>query len=213
MVEHNEQTDASNKWQKMADASSDEANPAEGGSHSDETLNPPLDTLMQAIEQKVEHLSKEKAELKSLLEKSEEKLTAALLRINDMERRHGLEVQNIKQFGNENLINQLFPILDALEAGLQQGNQTDSATLRAGTELTLKLFIDTLSKLGVNVIDPMGHAFNPALHEALALQEHPSASPNSIIAVMQKGYQLNGRLIRPAKVILAKPGPSIDTQV
>jgi molecular chaperone GrpE len=75
-------------------------------------------------------------------------------------------------------------------------------------ELTLKSFLDALRKFNIEAIDPAGEPFDPALHQAMSMVENPDVEPNSVIAVMQKGYTLNGRLLRPAMVMVSKAAGS-----
>jgi len=89
----------------------------------------------------------------------------------------------------------------------QNAGRADSASLRAGSEATLALLDKALDKFGVRMIDPAGEPFDPGRHEAMMAQESATAEPNSVLQVVQPGYELNGRLLRPARVIVAKEPP------
>ena len=120
-------------------------------------------------------------------------------------RRAARDVENAHKFAVEKLVGNLFPVLDSLEKAVETAATVDGAqAIAEGVELSLKLFLDTLVKSGVEQIDPLGEPFNPQLHEAMAMVPNPNAEPNSVMDVMQKGYLLNGRLVRAAKVIVVK---------
>ncbi len=111
----------------------------------------------------------------------------------------------------------LLPIIDSLERGLESSNPDDEniRPMREGIELTLKMFQDTLKRYQLEAIDPQGgEPFNAEHHQAMAMQESHDLEPNSVLKVFQKGYQLNGRLLRPAMVVVSKApapvAPSID---
>ena len=96
-------------------------------------------------------------------------------------------------------------MLDSLEKAVETAKSTEGAdAIAEGVSLSLKLFVDTLSKSGVEQIDPLGEPFDPQLHEAMTMVPNPDAEPNSVMDVMAKGYVLNGRLVRAAKVIVVK---------
>jgi molecular chaperone GrpE len=113
----------------------------------------------------------------------------------------------VQKFALERLISELLPVRDSLEMGMQAAaaEDADLATLREGQRLTLRQFSSVLEKFGVSEIDPQGQKFNPDWHEAVSVVQAPQAEADSVVAVMQKGYALNGRLIRPAMVVVAKP--------
>jgi molecular chaperone GrpE len=100
-------------------------------------------------------------------------------------------------------------IWDSLELGLQaaQNDEADVASLREGTELTVKMFGDVMEKFNVERINPEGEAFNPEFHQAMSMVPNAEMAPNTVMAVMQKGVSLNGRLIRPAMVVVSQAMP------
>jgi molecular chaperone GrpE len=103
----------------------------------------------------------------------------------------------------ERLAAELLPVIDSLEMGLEAGGNASAEALLEGKQATLRLLRSALEKFGVVEIVPAGQSFDPQLHEALSIQANPAAEPGSVIAVVQKGYQLNGRLLRPARVVVA----------
>jgi molecular chaperone GrpE len=139
---------------------------------------------------------------------AEDSRNAYLRAVADLEnyrKRVAREVDNARQFGAERLASGLLPVLDSLELGLANADRADAATLAAGQEATLKLLVKALEAAGISEIDPAGQAFDPALHEAMAMQPSDEQPPDTVITVAQKGYALNGRLLRPARVIVARP--------
>lgn len=136
---------------------------------------------------------------------NEDKMLRTQAEMENLRKRTARDVENAHKFALEKFVNELLPVLDSLELGLDAANSANGQdTLREGMELTLKKFRDVLEKFGVIVIDPQGEKFNPERHEAMSMQELEGAEPNTVISVMQKGYELNGRLVRPAMVIVAK---------
>ncbi len=125
--------------------------------------------------------------------------------VENIKRRAARDVENAHKFAVEKLINDLFPVIDSLEKAEETATATEGAqAIAEGVALSLKLFVDTLAKAGVEQIDPLGLPFDPQEHEAMTMVPNPDAEPNSVMDVMAKGYKLNGRLARAAKVIVVK---------
>ncbi len=125
------------------------------------------------------------------------------------------EVEKAKKFALEKFANELLPIIDNLERALQVQNTEDESVkaILAGVEMTLKLFMSTIEKFDLTPVDPQGETFNPDLHQAMSMQPSTDVAPNTIMAVMQKGYTLNGRLLRPALVMVSRQADGgVDTQ-
>jgi molecular chaperone GrpE len=115
------------------------------------------------------------------------------------------DIENAHKYGQEKFITEMLPVKDSMDLGLTAAETaTDIKTLREGMALTLKAFNQALEKLGVSELNPEGEKFNPELHQAISMQP-AEAEPNTVVTVVQKGYQLHGRLIRPALVIVAAP--------
>jgi molecular chaperone GrpE len=128
-----------------------------------------------------------------------------LAEMENVKRRAAKDIENAHKFAVEKLLNDLFPVVDSLEKAVETAASTQGAEpIAQGVALSLKLFVDILTKSGVEQIDPLGEPFDPQLHEAMTMVPNPAAEPNSVMDVMQKGYVLNGRLVRAAKVIVAK---------
>ena len=126
--------------------------------------------------------------------------------LDNLRKRHQRELENAHKYGLEKFINELLGVRDSLELGYAaaQDENADVAKLREGTELTLKLLTDVMEKFGVEVIDPEGEPFDPDFHQAISTQPRDDVPPNTVVGVIQKGYKLNGRLIRPALVLVSK---------
>jgi molecular chaperone GrpE len=125
----------------------------------------------------------------------------ALAELDNVRKRASRDIEQAHKFGVERVANDLIAVRDSLELGLASAASAD--TLREGTKATLQLLTRALEKAGVTEIVPQGEQFNPELHEAMVMQPSAEHVPNSIVQVVQKGYQLNGRLLRPARVIVA----------
>jgi molecular chaperone GrpE len=125
----------------------------------------------------------------------------------NVRRRAEQDVEKAHKYGQERLLSELLPVLDNLERALQavDGDEDEKlGALRQGVELTLKSFLDCLKKFNVDVLDPVGEPFDPQYHQAMGLQESRTAEPDTVLAVMQKGYSLNGRVLRPAMVMVSR---------
>ena len=143
--------------------------------------------------------------LEAELVKVKDQLLRTIAESENIRRRASRDVENAHKFAIEKLLNDLFPVLDSLEKAVETANQTEGAgAIAEGVELSLKMFLATLEKSGVVQIDPLGEPFDPQHHEAMAMVPNPDAEPNSVMDVMQKGYVLNERLVRAAKVIVTK---------
>ena len=121
-------------------------------------------------------------------------------------RRAEQDVEKARKFALERFCSELLPVVDNLERALEAtaGDQEILKPIAEGVELTLKSFLDALKKFNVETVDPEGEPFDPQFHQAMSMVENPDVEPNTVIAVMQKGYTLNGRLIRPAMVMVSK---------
>ncbi len=129
--------------------------------------------------------------------------------LENQQRRMARELENAHKYGLERFVNELLPVKDSLELGLAASGteQSGPQALREGMELTLRMLGAALEKFGVREIAPQGEIFDPQWHAAVSMQESAAAPENTILHVMQKGYALNDRLIRPAMVVVARaPG-------
>lgn len=127
--------------------------------------------------------------------------------LDNLRKRAERDVANAHKFALEKFTNDLLPVRDSLEMGIAaagEGNEVDPVKLLEGSELTLKMLSDTMTKFGIQEVNPEGEKFNPEYHEAMSMQERSDVEPNTVVTVIQKGYTLNDRLIRPAMVMVSK---------
>lgn len=142
------------------------------------------------------------------LAEAKDQLLRSIAEMENVRRRAQRDVENAHKFAVEKLLADLFPVVDSMEKAIETAENSElgegAKAIADGLSLSLKLFVDTLAKAGVEQIDPLGQPFDPQFHEAMAMVPNPDAEPNSVMDVMQKGYVLNGRLTRAAKVIVVK---------
>lgn len=145
-------------------------------------------------------------EIERLKQDVQETQLRAQAEIQNVRRRAEQDVEKAHKFALDKFAQELLPVIDSLERTVDACPADDEATkaLREGAEMTLDLFISSLAKFNLVSVDPTGQAFDPALHQAMSMVDAPDAEPNTVVAVMQKGYTLNGRLVRPAMVMVSK---------
>ena len=126
--------------------------------------------------------------------------------MDNLRKRQARELENAHKFALERFVNALLPVRDSMEMGLIAASEesADVAKLREGVELTLKLMTDVMGKFDVVQIDPQGEPFDPELHQAMSMVPREDVPPNTVVIVVQKGYTLNGRLVRPAMVMVSQ---------
>jgi len=128
--------------------------------------------------------------------------------LDNVRKRAARDVDNARRYGLERLAQALLPVRDSLEAGLAAGASTDAETLLEGKRATLRLLDSALEQVGISELDPEGEPFDPQKHEAMTTQPSGTVEPNSVLTVVQKGYAIHDRLLRPARVIVARaPDP------
>jgi molecular chaperone GrpE len=179
-------------------------------------------TEEEAIEKNPVEAAATAEELQLMLEDARNKaddnwnqLLRAKAEQENLARRHERELENAHKFALERFATDILAVRDSMELGLQAANNegADVDSLRQGTELTLKLLSDVMEKFKIVQIDPEGEPFNPEFHQAMSTQPRDDVPPNTVIAVMQKGYILNERLIRPAMVMVSQgESKNIDEQ-
>ena len=125
--------------------------------------------------------------------------------LENVRKRAERDVANAHRYGLERLVNEILPVRDSLEMGVSAaGDDADIARVREGMELTLKLMAAAFDKLGLEVVDPVGESFDPERHQAMSMQDGAEGQSGTVLTVVQKGYRLNDRLVRPALVVVAK---------
>ena len=166
-----------------------------------------------SLEQALEKLAQ--AELAA--QKAHDDLLRVQAEMQNLRRRTEQDIEKAHKYGQEKFSAELLSVMDNLERALDAASAHENEAVKAiydGVDLTLKSFSDCFSKFNIEAVDPLGEPFDPALHQAMSMQENPDVEPNTIIAVMQKGYTLHGRVIRPAMVMVAKgSSPKLDEAV
>jgi molecular chaperone GrpE len=128
----------------------------------------------------------------------------AVAEMDNFRKRSEREIDNARKFAIERFAQELVPVGDALEAGINAGAANPGPALLEGAQATLRQLHRAFDKGGIKIIDPAGQPFDPEWHEAMAVQESAEQPANTVLSVIQKGYSLNGRLLRPARVIVSK---------
>ena len=153
----------------------------------------------------------ELALLRSALESAEQAAAGArdaqlraMAELDNIRKRAQRDIENAQRFALERFATELLGVRDSLELAQQSADTADARSLAAGQQATLQLLTSAFERFSIQRIDPLGEAFDPTLHEAVAVQESASAPPDSVLQVLQSGYQLNGRLLRPARVVVAR---------
>jgi molecular chaperone GrpE len=199
---------------------SNEQTPQEG-----EELETDIEVQQQDAVQEIVELTEEQqriVELEAAVIEAQTKLVdqkdsvmRAIAEADNARKRAQGEIDKARKFALEKFAGELLPVADNLERALQVANPENEAIkpIVDGVELTLKSFFSTIEKFGMSVIDPQGQPFNPEKHQAMSMQEDTELPPNTVLAVMQKGYEINGRLLRPAMVLVTRaPEGTVDTQ-
>ncbi|NLK84734.1 MAG: nucleotide exchange factor GrpE [Aeromonadales bacterium] len=160
-----------------------------------------------------------KAQLESVqaqAKEDKEKLVRALAECENQKKRIEADVERERKFGNEKILKALIPVVDSLDLALKHSDPNNEAAKPTieGVQNTVTLLVKELGNFGIQGIDPKGELFDPNLHQAISMVPSPFVEANHVMDVMQKGYVLNGRVVRPAMVIVSSgaPAQSTDTQ-
>ena len=197
--------------QKKQQSSTDKA--AEQNAGADETVTESSNAQAESATEIMAAESDDVVQLKEKLQKAEDKAAShweEVLRsraeLENTRRRLERDVENAHKYAVEKFLQDLLPVIDSLEMGINAAKETsaDIEKVKEGTELTLKMLNDCTQKFGIQPLNPVGESFNPEYHQAMSIAEDDKHPPNTVIAVMQKGYILNGRLVRPAMVVVSK---------
>jgi len=124
--------------------------------------------------------------------------------LENYRKRSSRDLENAHRYAHEKFAREMLNVKDSLELGLEAGSNADVQSLLEGKAATLQLMDTAFGRLGITEIDPIGEPFDPELHEAMATRESAVAEPDSVLVVVQKGYRMNDRLLRPARVIVAR---------
>ncbi|AMB76786.1 MULTISPECIES: nucleotide exchange factor GrpE [Pantoea] len=158
------------------------------------------------VDPRDERIAQLEAELAQLQTGVRDAQLRAQAEIENVRRRTEMDIEKAHKFALEKFANELLPVIDSLERALELANKEDekSASMVEGIELTLKSLLGAVRKFGVEVVGETGVPFNPEVHQAMSMMESEDVEPNHVMMVMQRGYTLNGRLLRPAMVAVAK---------
>ena len=146
----------------------------------------------------------ELAQARAEAEENWNKYLRIVAELENVRKRNARELEKARNFGVEGLAAELLTVADSLEMALATGADAPAESLLEGGRNTLKQLTKAMEKYGVTEVFPEGEPFDPELHEAMTMQPSTTAEPNTVLTVVQRGYQLNGRLLRPARVIVAK---------
>ncbi len=160
----------------------------------------------EASELSVEELQKQLAKAEQKAADNLDKALRVQAEMENLKRRTQKDLDSAHKYGLEKFAKELLSVIDSLELGIQAATSDvpEVLKLKEGSELTIAQFESVFAKFNIEAINPVGEAFNPEFHQAMTMVPSPDAEPNSVINVFQKGYVLNGRLIRPAMVVVAQ---------
>ena len=188
----------------MPDSEMASSNPAEGDTESTTVLPDAAGAggAAGSLDLKQFELAAEKAQAE--LQEFRDRYMRTVAELDNVRKRAARDVEHAHRFAVEKLAAELLPVLDSLELAVAHADTADAASLVAGQDATLKLLTRAFEKFAIRSVDPVGEPFDPQRHEAMALRDSTTAEPDSILEVVQRGYELNGRLLRPARVIVAR---------
>ena len=161
------------------------------------------EALLESPEKNADSLE---AQLEDAQEKASDnwnQFMRAKAEMDNLRRRNAKDLENAHKYGTEKLVTELLPVLDSMAMGLST-EDASAESLREGMKLTMNMLESMMQKVGIEEIDPLNEPFDPDKHQAMTMQPNADVEPNTVIAVMQKGYSLNERLIRPAMVMVSK---------
>jgi molecular chaperone GrpE len=190
-------------------------NPAEAQTEMGEQATPKVsaESVVEGVKPSTEELTRLLEDARTKADENWDQLMRSQAEMDNLRKRNQRDLEHAHKFALEKFSQELLQVWDSLELGHQAAldKNVDVAKLREGTELTLKLLVSVMEKNGIQQINPEGEPFNPEYHQAMSIQERSDVAPHTVVAVVQKGYLLNGRLIRPAMVIVSKaPATSVD---
>jgi molecular chaperone GrpE len=166
------------------------------------------------VEHSAEELAAKLEEAEKKAADNWEQLLRTKAEMDNLRRRTQKDLENAHKFALEKFVSELLPVLDSMALGLDAAKQENSTveSLQQGTELTMNMLKQVFEKFNVAEVDPQGEKFNPDHHQAMSMQENHELEPNTVMAVMQKGYLLNDRLVRPAMVMVSKAPATTDEE-
>jgi len=193
----------SSKEQKSPDGQVSQENETE---LTQEQVEEALPETANVVDPRDERIAVLEARLEELQQHERDSLLRAKAEVENVRRRSELDVEKAHKFGLEKFAGELLPVIDNLERGLDMADKSNSelTPLIEGIELTLKSLLDVVRKYGIEVVGETHVPFDPSVHQAMTMLESADHEPNHVMMIMQKGYTLNGRLLRPAMVAVSK---------
>lgn len=160
----------------------------------------------EPVVENIDTLARELEQARAQVAEQHEALLRSRADLENLRKRGQRELENAHKYGTERLVNELLPIRDSMELGLAASEESNvnADKVHEGIELTLKMLNGALEKFGVSEVNPLGEAFNPELHQAMSMQDDDEAESGTVLLVVQKGYRMHDRLVRPAMVVVAK---------
>lgn len=214
--EENAAAEAEPDSEAAAKSSVDAEDGAPGATSADagaDEVDGSIDALRNALAAAQAALEESRAERESLRDQA----LRAAAETDNVRKRADRSIENAHKYALERFVNDLLPAVDSFERAVDAAAELKATageavtSMAEGVELSLKLLMEAMQRQGIEVVDPIGAPFDPNLHEAMSMIEKPEAEPGSVIEVFQKGYTVNGRLARPARVIIAKePAPQAE---
>ncbi len=204
-------TDSEDVGPKKTDLSDEDLAIDQEPQSDSESASPEETSVNSSTDSAVEELEKIKIEL----DKQKDLALRAEAELQNVLKRTAREVENAHKYGLERFIENLLPVVDSLEKAAELSIPEESASSNnaiEGINLCCKLLLDVLEKEGVKAINPLGEPFDPSEHQAMSMVENPDMEPNSIAAVVQKGWKLNERLVRAAMVMVVKESESTSPE-
>ncbi|MCP5347078.1 MAG: nucleotide exchange factor GrpE [Gammaproteobacteria bacterium] len=182
--------------------------------HNPEPESPAMEDLERAAELELGDALRRLEEAEEMVRKHQDDMLRLQAEMQNLRRRTEQDVEKAHKYGQERFATELLSVIDNLERTLEAASGDEPAAaaeqpeklkaIREGVDLTLKSFVDCFRKFNIETIDPLGEPFDPQRHEAMAAVQNDQVEPNTVTAVMQKGYLLHGRVIRPARVMVSK---------
>ncbi|WP_431225337.1 nucleotide exchange factor GrpE [Serratia sp. L9] len=162
--------------------------------------------MAEGVDLRDERIAELETQLAEAQQRERDSLLRAKAEMENVRRRSEMDVEKAHKFALEKFAGDLLPVIDNLERALEMAdrNNPDLVAMIEGIELTLKSLLDAVRKYGIEVVGDLNVPFNPDVHQAMSMMESADLQPNHVMMVMQKGYQLNGRLLRPAMVAVSK---------
>jgi molecular chaperone GrpE len=179
------------------------------GNETDVTFDEGADEMAadsELAEQSAEDLTTLLEQARAKADEHYEQMVRAHAELDNLKKRHARDLENAHKYALDKFVAELLGVWDSLELGLNaaKDDSADLVKVVEGTELTLKMLSDAMGKFGVEQVDPIDQPFNPEYHQAMSMQPRDDVPPNTVVTVVQKGYLLNGRLVRPAMVMVSQ---------